>query len=214
MLLDFFAPKSNLNYSSFNTYLTKKEVDLFNLQEKKLSTDQQQSVLSIYFLTDYKDQIIQDLIHRVKFSKEWGIAQDLSKLMSVHTKGFTPDIITFVPADPEREKERGFHLPKILARNIANLNNWKFVELLRKVKHTEAQTNKNREERLVNLQNVFGLYPKIYKNKVDLSTCKNILIIDDVSTTGTTIVECAKFLKSLDSELNIIGLVIASSELN
>jgi len=64
-------------------------------------------------------------------------------------------------------------------------------DCLDKKKQTRHQNELSRDERLVNLSGVFRV-----KDKVDRLTGKNILIMDDVMTTGATLNECAKALLS------------------
>ncbi|MCG6878364.1 MAG: ComF family protein [Deltaproteobacteria bacterium] len=101
-----------------------------------------------------------------------------------------PCIIMPVPLHPKRLRERGFNQSLLLAKAVAvKLNGiLDFISLIR-AKETIPQTTLSRTERKRNVQNAFVL-----KNPAGVLK-KNILLVDDVSTTGNTLNECAKVLK-------------------
>ncbi len=110
------------------------------------------------------------------------------------------DLITYVPLYKNLEKERGFnHLREILIRifpkNIVK-------EVLVKTKDTKLQMELSKKEREKNLKNVFIL------RKLSEVEGKNILIFDDIMTTGSTLLECYKELKK-GKPNKIFGYVIA-----
>ena len=89
------------------------------------------------------------------------------------------DIITFVPATAKSLKVRGYNQSKVLADKLSNKVNVPVLSTAMKVKDTMHQVGLNANQRRENLKGVFKL------EKVDLNG-KNILLIDDVLTTGTT----------------------------
>lgn len=101
------------------------------------------------------------------------------------------DYITCVPMRRKDINKRGYNQTKILAKEISGLLGLPFVPLLKKTKDTLEQKKLNAEERKENVKGVFSISSKRY----DL-TGKNILIIDDVCTTGSTLSENAGVLKS------------------
>ena len=79
-----------------------------------------------------------------------------------------------------------------MAKYISQENNityWK--NILKKVKGTRQQSHLSRQEREDNLKNCF----KINKNYIDIVDKKNIIIVDDVISTGTTLNEVSRVLK-------------------
>lgn len=115
---------------------------------------------------------------------------------------YDPDIIIPIPIHENRRKERGFNQSEILAEKIHEYTNKVDNSILIRKKDTPHQVGLNRENRIVNLDNAFSL------NKNKSVKGKNILIIDDIFTTGTTIDECAKFLKSKGAN-NVFYLCLA-----
>ncbi|RUM62183.1 MAG: ComF family protein [Persephonella sp.] len=110
------------------------------------------------------------------------------------------DLITYVPLYKKVQRERGFnHLREILV----NIFPKKVVkEVLIKIKDTKLQMELSKEERERNLRNAFVI------RKLSEIEGKNILIFDDIMTTGNTLLECYKELKK-GKPNKIFGYVIA-----
>ncbi len=144
-------------------------------------------------LFSYED-IIARLIHDLKYSgKTTGL--DALKWISEHSTVLsdleTPDIIIPVPLHTKRLRKRGFNQAAVLANTLFSeeKNRIRHNTLIRKV-DTPAQAGLNGQERRKNLKNVFMVA------KPSEVADKNILILDDVFTTGSTTQECAKALKA------------------
>lgn len=104
----------------------------------------------------------------------------------------TYDIIVPVPIHNKRSKERGYNQSALIAKEFSkNINELEYEDILIKKKNTIAQSTLNKEERL---KNAIDLY-KIKENKQDIIYNKNVLIFDDIYTTGATANECAKTLR-------------------
>lgn len=101
------------------------------------------------------------------------------------------DYITCVPMRRKDIQKRGYNQTKLLAKEISGLLGLPFVPLLKKTKDTLEQKKLGAEERRKNVKGAFSVASKRYN-----LTGKNILIIDDVSTTGSTLSENARTLKS------------------
>lgn len=104
----------------------------------------------------------------------------------------TIDCMTYIPISEERLEERGFNQSEQFARGLANQYRLPVHSLLLRKRHTHKQSYKTRNERLRDLEGVFtidlsGL--NLLKKSIGV---KNILLVDDVYTTGSTINECAK----------------------
>ena len=105
-----------------------------------------------------------------------------------------PDAVAFVPVSAARLDERGFNQAEQLARGIAERLGVPSVPLLKRVKDTEKQSRKSRAERLKDLRDVFALEDQALKRllKNGMPEPINIIIIDDVYTTGSTLHACAE----------------------
>ncbi len=99
--------------------------------------------------------------------------------------------LSWVPTHRYREYFiKGYNQSKVLAKKLSEITGIPRVELAKKKKHTKTQASLNREGRLKNLKNAFSLIPDL-KLKGD----ETILIIDDITTTWSTINELAKLIK-------------------
>ena len=99
------------------------------------------------------------------------------------------DVIVPVPLHPARERERGFNQAALLADRIGPHLGLPVRRVLQRVRFTTTQTAFDRAERIQNLRHAFRLRKKTDVRKLD------VLLIDDVLTTGSTLSECARVLK-------------------
>ena len=98
------------------------------------------------------------------------------------------DIITCVPMHKDDRKKRGYNQAELLARECAKIMNIPYIDTLEKHKKNKVQHSIKAKERAKNVRGVYRLIQK------DIVKDKNILIIDDIITTGHTLGECAKVL--------------------
>ena len=98
------------------------------------------------------------------------------------------DCVVPVPIHRDRLKERGYNQADLLAREVAESVGLRYVEDgLAKVQATESQVDLSRQERAVSLRNAF-------EARYDFGDA-HVLLIDDVCTTGNTLMNCAATLK-------------------
>ncbi|WP_212773458.1 ComF family protein [Polycladomyces abyssicola] len=102
-----------------------------------------------------------------------------------------PDVISYVPLHPSRLVERGFNQSEQLARFIGKKWGVPVVSLLVRSSPTRPQSQRSRAERLQSMEGVFELHPSIPVGKL---VAVNILLVDDVYTTGATLGACARVL--------------------
>ena len=102
------------------------------------------------------------------------------------------DMIIPVPMSLLKRIRRKYNQSELLAKQISKLANIPYEpDILYKRKGTRPQEGLTRGARLKNLSGAFDIYPK----QAHLLQGKNIALIDDVITTGTTANECARILK-------------------
>lgn len=143
--------------------------------------------------------ILKDLVHDFKYKKITSLSREFSKLtvsfMKEYTLGKDVDIVAPVPMHPARIFKRETNHSHILAKDIAKNLGLKYSNrLLKKTKNTPLQSKLKRKERINNLKESFSV------NKGSDVKGKNILLVDDLFTTGTTVNECAKILKEAGSD--------------
>ncbi len=139
----------------------------------------------------YKDDVRKSIL-RFKFKGATNYASCYGKLLADCIKerlGERYDIITWVPLSRERKRKRGYDQAFLLATAAALELDDVAVELLKKRVDSPAQSGLGAAEK--RKANVSGVYEAA---NPDIINGKNILIIDDVSTTGATFSECARVL--------------------
>lgn len=134
--------------------------------------------------------VLLDAIHKLKYNAKTSLAKPLGLLMAEGLPLDNYDIIVPVPLHKKRLKERGFNQSLLLAKEISKKRKIPIDYLnLKRIRWTEPQINLKGEERLKNVRGSFAVEnARVFKNK-------NILLIDDVYTTGATVKECSKVLK-------------------
>lgn len=162
---------------------------------------------NIFSASDYNDEIIKKAVWMLKYRGIKQLAEPLAELMRQRlwqkiSKGAW--IIIPIPVSKKRFKERGFNQTELIAKEFALKTDLEIKkDILYKTKETPTQVSiKNKEERLKNLNGAFSV-----KNP-DLIKSKNIILIDDVSTTGATITEARKVLRGAGAK-RVIAIVVA-----
>ncbi|OYD08057.1 ComF family protein [Paludifilum halophilum] len=135
-----------------------------------------------------------ELIRLYKYRGRERLAPTIAELMAevLLRQGWRGDVITFVPIHPDRLRERGFNQAERLAKGIARLVRLPLRPVLERIRPTSPQSLRSRRERLVALRGAFRLAPP--PRRIRLSN-RTVIIVDDVYTTGATMVECARVLK-------------------
>ena len=103
------------------------------------------------------------------------------------------DIIISVPMYKKKKNQRGYNQSELIAKEIAKkTENIEYRnDILLKIKNTARQSSLNKEQRKENIKNAY----LIKSSNKEYILNKNILIFDDIYTTGSTANECAKMLK-------------------
>lgn len=171
----------------------------------------------IYPVFDYRDSSVKRAVWMLKYKGIRSIAHTLTKPLydelfeelenKALFEGFREPLLVPLPLSARRRRERGFNQAEYLAEALtAHAGQGVFVfspEILFKIKDTPSQTSlKNRSERLKNVKDCFAV-----KAGVSLQG-KNIILIDDVVTTGATINEARKALKYAGAR-KVIAVVVA-----
>lgn len=115
------------------------------------------------------------------------------------------DIIIPVPIHNKRRNQRGYNQTELISKEISKeFANLDYMNILIKNKNAKPQSTLNREQRIENAKNVYGI-----KEIINIEH-KKILIIDDIYTTGSTANECAKILRKQNP--NKIGILTIAKD--
>ena len=162
----------------------------------------------VYVAFNY-DGDIREALHRLKFT---GMRDNAAKMASLMKKANWPpefihdieqaDYLIPIPLHKSREKERGFNQSERLAFALSKEYGIPLLNILTRDKKTEFMYGLNRTERFENVRSAFGvLQPEIIKGK-------NVILVDDIYTTGATIEECARTLIRVNVR-SVCGLIFA-----
>lgn len=158
--------------------------------------------------TSYNDTVIKNALWHLKYQSVSGLKKELGGLMvkylkTLGIKNLESYILASMPLHPKKQGQRGFNQAELLAKIISDEFSLPIENFLIKTRQTESQTKtKNWEERKENIKDSFRLV-----DNADVSG-KNILLVDDVFTSGATMNEAVSTLKQADAK-KIIGLVLA-----
>ena len=154
----------------------------------------------------YYAQSIKRLIINFKYSGDFYCGEYLAKLLKekFEEEKLDGDLITFVPSSKKALKKRGFNQCEVLAKTLSKELGIPYINTLDRVKQGKEQKRLSREERILNMQAAFKV-----KNNLLLKG-KKIILIDDVVTTGATLIACANQLRKYE-KVEIIILTVAKS---
>jgi ComF family protein len=148
------------------------------------------------FLQFTKGEKVQHLVHQLKYRQRKDIGVFLGELYGYELKKSalfsTVNVIVPVPLHPKKLYKRGYNQCDCFAEGLSASLGVPFdSKSLRKNLSTETQTNKHRFERFENVNQAFSV------SAPDRISGKHILLVDDVVTTGATLVACAEALLSV-----------------
>ena len=151
---------------------------------------------------------VQKLLHALKYKgqAELGVEMGFMFGQEMQENGSLPDadLIISVPLHKKKLKSRGYNQSDKLAEGFSRATNIPWSgNVLERVKYTETQTGKTRDERWKNVRKVFVV-------KGDVKD-KKIIIMDDVLTTGATVEACIEVLIEAGCTQFVI-LTIASTQ--
>jgi ComF family protein len=150
------------------------------------------------------DGPIRNAIHDLKYRKNIALGATFAKYLVQLFRAYnwSVDIVIPVPLGKERQKQRGYNQSALLAQPLAQeLQLLYNPNILRRIKETQSQVDLSYTERQNNVKDAFQA------TRQDIQG-KSILIIDDVTTSGSTINACADALVKVGSK-SIFGLTVA-----
>lgn len=161
--------------------------------------------------TWYADPIARNCIQACKYQRVHALTAPLAQLLIEYADGLEPrprifnadPIVVPIPLHNAKERKRGFNQSALIAHTFAQAMGFPCEELLVKRINNDAQAQiKTHAERIARMQGAFLVpQPECVQNK-------NIIVIDDVSTSGATLAEATQALRSAGAR-QILALVIA-----
>lgn len=159
----------------------------------------------------YSDSL-KNSLKRFKFSSKLSYYRAFGKLLALKVQNTLQlnqiDMIIPVPLHRSKQKQRGYNQSELIAEYAAKMLRIPLAaNILIKVSESKSQSALGRSERLSNVEGLFKVVNAegVYK--------KNILIVDDIVTTGSTINQCSKALRQAGAN-SIFAGVIATTRRN
>ena len=151
------------------------------------------------------DGVIRQAIHQLKYRNLRALAATLAKLLQDYlvTNPMPGEVLVPVPLHQKRIRERGYNQSSLLAKELGKLTGLPVVDdCLIRQRHAPPQTRTSTvAERRSNVANAFTCRNRRLQGK-------QVLLIDDVSTSGATLDACAVALKAAGAT-SVWGLVLA-----
>lgn len=141
----------------------------------------------------YQDRV-RDSFHRYKFGGGVSYARPYGRLMAQCVRDRLEDsfdLLTWAPLSPKRRRKRGYDQARLLAEQLGRRLDLAARPLLAKTRHTGAQSALDDDG--ARRANVLGAYSVIESAQI---AGKRVLLVDDIVTTGATLSECARVLRT------------------
>lgn len=183
-----------------------------------LSPAERESARWIYPTFDYREPAIKKSMWLLKYKGKKSLAKIFAEVLYGHIleelsdlktmENFIEPILIPIPINRKRKRERGFNQSELICKELVKLDkdvNFKMrTDVLEKIKDTEHQARI--ENRSVRLKNIVGSFA-LKDPEMDLYG-KNIILIDDVTTTGATLTEARKILRGAGAR-KVIAFTVA-----
>jgi ComF family protein len=151
--------------------------------------------LGVYSAAVY-DGVVKEALHRFKFQGRQGLAEPLGVLLVQYLsqapglKMSEVEALVPVPLHRKRLRQRGYNQAELLARVIGRYYDKPVVTALERQRNTHAQFDLPRQERFTNLKEAFRVGDRAAVQN------RKVMLVDDIYTTGSTVGECVRALKT------------------
>ncbi len=159
------------------------------------------------FLYFSKQGIVKNLLHYLKYKNQQDVGEFIGNWFGAkiaQENALSIDVVIPVPLHPKKLKKRGYNQVELFGKQLSyHLKAQYRNDILIKTENTKTQTKKNRLARWKNSQDLFVIMDSHGMGK------KNLLLVDDVITTGATIEACAAALLQIpNSEIYVATMAV------
>ena len=155
--------------------------------------------------------IMSPVIRKIKYLSQKNLCQYLGEIMALEPQSAAvlegADALIPVPLTSQRMRQRGYNQSAELCVGISRLTHLPVIEgVLQRKSFSSSQTQKSGNERAENVRGAFYLSDK------QLLAGKHVVLVDDIMTTGATILECLMALRNVpDIKISILTLCQTTS---
>lgn len=209
VFLGFIFPRQCLGCKRKRTYLCEE-----CLMSLPAAICEGSDIIALY---DYNHPTVRRIIWLIKYHGVRELAELMGVLLyeriieelvdrNIFFRNEKPHLVIPIPLYPRRERARGYNQAELIARALAGANKEIFelkTDIIRRIKDTTSQvTLKNRKTRIENIKGAFQAA------KSEQVRNRDILLVDDVMTTGATVAEAKNVLLSAGAR-EVIVLAVA-----
>jgi len=158
---------------------------------------------------EYQNELVQKIIKQYKYTYLENLSVVLVNILEKQTRRLAlskDTIVSNVPLHKRKHRQRGFDQTELLAKQLAHQLDLGYTPLLKRIRATKTQAKLSKQERQKNVSNVF----EVLGAGAARGAGKTVLLIDDITTTGSTLNQAAKALKQANYN-KIVCLVIAKN---
>jgi len=196
-ILDFIFPPTK-------TELELRELSVSDVFER-LPTAPPTEYPFIYSIFSYQNPLVKELVWQIKYKRNKHAISIAGYSLYTRLSTIEGDItLVPVPISKSRRRERGYNQSELIVNEIVKMDNNRFkadFNLVKRNVDIEKQTFKNKNDRFKNTKDIFKVtrLPRL---------TEKIVIIDDVSTTGSTINEIRNVLLEA-GYTDVVGYTLA-----
>jgi len=167
--------------------------------------------LATAFLRMSKEGLVQRIIHELKYRENQDIGKQLGKMFALELlkseRLNSVDVLIPVPLHPKKQKMRGYNQSLCIVQGMQEILGCSIDSTtLFRTRYTESQTRKHRYQRWQNVSDLFAVrQPETLKGK-------EVMLIDDIITTGSTVEACVHALKKIPEVRISVGAIAYPSK--
>ncbi|MFA6534255.1 MAG: ComF family protein, partial [Patescibacteria group bacterium] len=190
IVLDLLFPVNCLGCGWADVWLCQKCLKNIRRFRQVVSLPEPNWLDEVVVAASFSDPLVRRAIHSFKYQMVEDLGPVLVRLFQPEIgRRFKDYCLTPIPLSRKRLRFREFNQAEVLARALTKRFNLPLAtNLLIRIKDRPTQASLKRAERLENIKNIFTL-------SQPLGSAKQILLVDDVATTGATLNEAARVLK-------------------
>ncbi|MDR2030021.1 MAG: ComF family protein [Puniceicoccales bacterium] len=148
------------------------------------------------------------LVHELKFRAGHHLLPDIGRMVAEFCPELAGKILVPVPLHWRRRWLRGFNQSMCISQALAKELHCRVCPLLRRVRHTRTQVGLSQQQRRSNVVGAFSINPSAIKKNC-IAREEELILVDDVFTTGSTLHACAEALAAEGGFVRIRAFTLA-----